>query len=604
MKKGEVIAYDLDRLNIAPLRIPFLWRDRNPRARLLPVVSLAFHPRDIGSLLVGYSEGAVIFSFQSNKATKFFHYELPSGAPGGDVEVNPASQIRSPRLTQALWHPTGTFILTSHEDSSFVIWDPKDGRVVHARTLQATNVDQPGASSQNTGSNRGTFAIKEPLFHIAWCSKANPDDTGILIAGGLSTTEPTKGLTFIDLGPTPNYATSSWHILSGHFERPKGQYVLPTPPNAEILDFCVIPRKSPHFAGSSDPIAVIALLASGEVVTLSFPSGHPITPTNQLHVSLTYVHPFVNRIDMAFVDRTRWLGMVENRSHGPPLLKGGAEAKGATMRFANRDILQTAHADGTIRIWDAGHGDEIENEDALQLDVARALGRYENIDVVQMSMSGATSEMAVGLRTGEVAVFRWGKNRDFGRDVPHKEIRGFGLETIIDRAEPGVKEGLLPLTLLDQQQGLVTALKTSDVGFVCAGFEGGSLTVIDLRGPAIIYDASISDFGSHESMHGSFRRNSSQKHAKPEWATSIEFAVMSLDGDGKLLLRLDSLTWLTFIRLLKHPALRRNQSWAYSNLQAPARSYWGLCRQACRYMFARGQDRLDIANQCRYRRAC
>ena len=534
MDEGEIIAYDLDRLNLAPLRIPNLWRDRNPRARLLPVETLAFHPRDIGNLLVGYSEGAVIFSFKHNKPLKFFHYELPSGAPGGDPQANPGSPARYPRLTQAIWHPTGTFILIGYEDSSFVIWDPKDGRKVLARTIQATNVDMPGASSQVAGSMRGTLAMKESLLRISWCSKANPDDTGLLIAGGLPTSEPVKGLTFLDLGLTPNYTTSSWQILSEHFERPKAQHTLPTPPNAAVVDYCLIPRKSPHFAGSNDPIAVVALLATGEIVTLSFPSGHPITPTNQLHVSLTYIQPFVNRIDMAFVDRTRWLGMVENRSHGPPILKGGAEPKRSLMKFANRNVIQTAHADGTIRVWDTGHGDEIENEDVLQVDIARALGRYRDIDVTMMSMAGATGELAVGLRTGEVAIFRWGKNRDFGRDIPHKETKGFGLETIIDRAEPTVKEGLLPLTLHDPQQGPVTALKMSDVGFVSAGFKGGSITVIDLRGPAVIYEASVSDFGSSSGKHGSFRRSSnSQNQAKPEWSTSLEFGVMMLDGDGK-----------------------------------------------------------------------
>lgn len=534
MAEGEIIAYDLDRLSLAPLRIPNLWRDRNPRARLLPVETLAFHPRDIGNLLIGYSEGAVVFSFKHNKALKFFHYELPLGAPGGDPQANPSSPARSPRLTQAIWHPTGTFILTGYEDSSFVIWDPKDGRKVLARTIQATNVDKPVASPQMAGSTRGTLAIKEPLFRMSWCSKANPDDTGILIAGGLPSNEPTKGLTFLDLGPTPNYATSSWQILSQHFEQPKAQHTLHTPPNAAIVEYCLIPRRSPHFAGSNDPIAVIVLLASGEMVTLSFPSGHPIPPTNQLHVSLTYVHPFINRIDMAFVDRTRWLGMVENRSHGPPLLKGGAETKRSIMKFANRNVMQTAHADGTIRVWDAGHGDEIENEDVLQVDVARALGRYSDIDIVMMSMAGATGELAVGLRTGEVAIFRWAKNRDFGRDMPHKEAKGFGLESILDRAEPSVKEGLLPLTMLDSQQGPVTALKMSDVGFVCAGFERGSITIIDLRGPAVIYEASVSELGSSNGKHGSFRRSSnSQNQAKPEWSTSIEFGVLMLDGDGK-----------------------------------------------------------------------
>ena len=500
----------------------------------MPVETLAFHPRDIGNLLVGYSEGAVIFSFKHNKPLKFFHYELPTGAPGGHPQANPGSPVRCPRLTQAIWHPTGTFILTGYEDSSFVVWDPKDGRKVMARTIQATNVDMPVASSQMAGSTRDALAMKEPLFRISWCSKTNPDDTGILIAGGLSTTEAAKGLTFLDLGPTPNYATSSWKILSEHFERPKSHRTLPTPSNAEVVDYCLIPRKSPHFAGSNDPIAVIAILASGEMVALSFPSGHPISPTNQLHVSLTYIHPFVNRIDMAFVERIRWLGMVENRSRGPAILKGGAEPKRSLMKFANRNVIQTAHADGTIRVWDAGHGDEIENEEVLQIDVARALGRDRDIDVVMMSMAGATGELAVGLRTGEVAIFRWGKNRDFGRDMPHKETRGFGLETIIDRAEPSVKEGLLPLTLLDSQQGPVTALKMSDVGFVCAGFEGGSITVIDLRGPAVIYEASVSELGSSGGKHGSFRRSSnSQSQAKPEWPTNIEFGVMMLDGDGK-----------------------------------------------------------------------
>ena len=532
--KGDIIAYDLDRLNLAPLKIPNLWKNRDSRARLPAVISLAFHPRDIGSLLIGYSEGAVTYSFKTDGPKHFFQYDVPAGAPGGDPDANPTSQVRHPRLTQALWHPTGTFILTSHEDSTFVVWDPKDGRKVHARTLQATGVDQPGASSGIAGSNRGTFAVKEPLFRLAWCSKVNPEDTGILVAGGLSTSDPIKGLTFLDLGLTPVYATSSWQVLSNHFENPKSQHVLPTPPNAEVIDYCIIPRRSPHFAGSNDPVSVVAVLSSGEIVTLSFPSGHPITPTNQHHVSFSYVHPFINRIDMAYVDRTKWLGMVENRSHGPPILKGGAEAKSPIMRFANRNILQAAHADGTVRIWDAGYGDEIENSSALQVDIARALGRYENINVSIMSMSGTTGELAVGLRTGEVAVFRWSKNRDFGREVPHKEAKGFGLESIIDRAEPGVKEGILPLTLLEHHQDMVTALKLSDVGFICAGFEGGSIVVIDLRGPAVIFDANVGDLSGQSSSRGSLRRKV-QVQTKPEWATNIEFAVMSLEGDGSMM---------------------------------------------------------------------
>ena len=413
-----------------------------------------------------------------------------------------------------------------------VFWDVKDGRKVMSRTIQATNVDQPGTVSGSTLTASGTLAVKEPLFRIAWCSKEHPDDTGILVAGGVPTTASTKGLTFLDLGPAPVYATSTWQALSQYFERPKGQHTLKTPPTAEVVDFCLIPRKSPYYAGAHDPIALIALLASGELVTLSFPSGHPITPTNQLHISLTYVHPFVNILSLAYIERNRWLGMLESRQRGPQILRGGAEAKYPIKRFAHRNILQAAHADGTIRIWDAGHGDEIENQNMLQVDVARAVGRTHDVNIAAMSMSGATGELAVGMRTGEVAIFRWARNPNTGREVPHAAGRSFGVEPIIDRAEPTVKEGLLPFTLLDQQQGPVTALKMSDVGFAAVGFEEGGIAVVDLRGPAVIYDASLSNF-SNQGKRGSFRKSNSHSQGRPEWPTCIEFGVMSLDSEGK-----------------------------------------------------------------------
>lgn len=499
---------------------------------MMPVVSLAFHPRDIGSLLIGHPEGATIFSFQQNKATKFFRYNLPVGAPGGDADPASASRARSSPLTHAVWHPTGTFILTAHEDSSLVIWDPKDGRTILARTLQATNVDIPG-NAGGLQSRSSTFSVKEPIFDVAWCAKENPDDTGILVAGGCPTNIPNKGLTFLDLGLTPNYATSSWQLLTEHFEKPKRQSTLPTPPFAEVVGFCLIPRKSPYFAGAQDPIAVVALLASGAIIALSFPSGHPITPTNQLHVSLSYVHPFANGISMTYIDRTAWLGMTENRPHGPLILRGGAQPKHSQSGFAKRNILQTAHADGIVRIWDAGHGDEIENRAALQVDVARAAGRAADVDITQMSMSGANGELAIGLQTGEVIIFRWGRNQYFGRDSPPKEVQKGELEAIKDRAEPGLKEGLLPLSLLAEPYGRVSALKASDIGFIAAGFEGGNIAVIDLRGPAVIYDASLSDLTANQGKRTSFRKTNNQTPHAAERPTRMEFGVMSLDGEGK-----------------------------------------------------------------------
>lgn len=475
---------------------------------------------------------------------------------------------RKPALTQAVWHPTGTFILTGHEDSSIVFWDPKDGRVVMARTLQDTNVDKPGGGSTSHGVGPGTFAFKAPLFRIAWCANQDPDDTAILIAGGAPMNLPTKGLTLFEMGRTPVYATSSWQILSGHFESPKRQRILPTPPGAEVVDFCLIPRSSPHFAGAHDPIAVIALLSSGEIITLSFPSGIPITPTNQLHPSMTFVHPFITHTNLAPIERTRWLGMTEKRAHGPFFLKGGAGAKNPLKRFESRNIVQTAHADGTVRLWDTGHGDEIENESLLQVDVSLAVGRHEDVDVNKLSLSGATGELAVGLKTGEVVVFRWGHNKTAGREPPPPTANFPNqLTNVTERRDATLSEGLFPFTLLNEQNGPVSALKLSDVGFVAAGFEGGSLCIVDLRGPAVIYSAKVSDFIKVD-KRGSFRRSSAQSTTKPQFPTVLEFSVMTLDGDdySSILLHVGTnLGQIATFKLLPDPSGRYSVQYAGSS---------------------------------------
>ncbi|KAE8152710.1 lethal giant larvae like, C-terminal-domain-containing protein [Aspergillus avenaceus] len=530
LQNGDIIAYDLDRESLTPFKVPNLWAQRNPRARFCPVVSLSFSPRDIGKILVGYPEGAVTFSFKQNVAQKYFEYEVPPGALGGNCDV-PSQELRKPRLTQALWHPNGIFVLTVHDDNSLVFWDTKDGRKIMARSITTPNIDQPGASPERPLSPGSAAGLRDPITHVAWCVKGNGDDSGLLIAGGLPKAEAQKGLTFLDLGPTPNYQTSSWAIFSNYFESPRQLMKLPTPPGAEVMNFCLIPRASPYYAGAHDPIALIAVLSSGELITLSFPSGHPITPTNMIHPSLSFVHPFVNKMTLTAVDRSAWLGLKERRSQGPKFLLGGAEAKKILKRFEERNIVTTAHADGTVRLWDVGHDDEVENGDVIQVDLARAVGRVSQVEVSEMSLGGSTGELSVGLRSGEVVVFRWGNNATFGQEEPAGANGGPGeLTKITHRTDPGLKQGLIPLTLLNMQQGPVTALKHSQVGFVAAGFEGGSLAIIDLRGPTVIHTAQVAEL-TKPSKRSSFLRHRSSEGSPPEWPTSIEFGVLTLEGE-------------------------------------------------------------------------
>ena len=522
LQNGDVMAYDLDRRNLArSFRLPNLWREKDPSARATYLVSMALHPRDVGKLLIAYNHGVAIYSFKQNKATQFLEYIVPRGAPGGNGAG--LETARKPRLTHALWHPSGTFVLTAHDDSSLVLWDPKEGKVVMARTLTAMDIDQPGTQSAPI--------LSDPYTKIAWCCKDNCDDSGILISGGQSTDTSQKSLTFIDLGVTPIYATSSWQVLGNYF-RGKREISLPLPTGSQAVDFLLVPRSSPHFNGAQDPIAVICLLSSGELITMSFPSGYPITPTNQLHPSTFFVHPFITKVNVSSLERPRWLSMMEKRDQGEQILKGGAEATWPRKRFEERTIIQAAHADSTVRIWDSGHADEIENGQTIQVDIARALDRYEDVEITCMSMGSNTGEFIVGTRTGEAVVYRWGRNKYYGQEKPPLlDPNPKGLTDISSRAEPNLKEGLQPFVLYEMMMGPITAVKMSNVGFVAVGSDLGFLTIIDLRGPQIIYQAPMTDFAKQE-KRGSFLKSSSH-HAAPqkEWPVVMEFGVMTLDED-------------------------------------------------------------------------
>ncbi len=529
---GEVAAFDVDRGRpvLGGWKGLNFWRQRmqgqgTGMGRSLAgqgagVVSLQLHPRDIGRLLIGYEAGAVVYSFKEGGVVKVFEYVLPKGAPGGD-----GRGVERPRLVQAVWHPTGTFVLTAHEDGSLVFWDEKEGRVVAARTVYEARVNEKGKGGM--GRPMGRFG------RIRWCCKRDPDDTAVLIAGGQAVDETEKGLTFLELGPTPTYATSSWEVLTKHFEGKK-TITLPIPPGAEIADYCLVPRASPYFDGAQDPVAIMVMLTSGEVITMTVPTGYPISATNMLHPSMSFVHPFVQKIAVSTVPRERWLTMVETRSQGEPILRGGTPAeKRRRAGWDFRNVVQVAHADSTIRVWDVGYDDEIENPTQLQVDVARALDRFEDVNITALAMADSTGELAAGTRKGEVVIYRWGPNRNHGRDATEPlDPNPGGLTDISSRAEPSLKEGLQPLVLYEMMQGSVSVVTVSDVGFVGVGSEGGFFSLIDLRGPGVMFQASVADFVKEEKRSSFLKGGSSKAAATKEFPTVVEFGVLTLEGDS------------------------------------------------------------------------
>ncbi len=68
---------------------------------------------------------------------------------------------------------------------------------------------------------------------------------------------------------------------------------------------------------------------------------------------------------------------------------------------------------------------------------------------------------------------------------------------------------------------------------MAAGYAGGGVTLVDLRGPAIIHTALLSDLVGGKHKRGSIRR-AAPGTPSTEYATAVEFGVMTLEGDGTL----------------------------------------------------------------------
>ncbi|KAF5385371.1 hypothetical protein D9615_001225 [Tricholomella constricta] len=318
LNSGEIRTYDLLCLRKSPYIMPNLWKPSEDKlsANGVPYtqtreslisVEIVIHPRDLNRLFVAYGGGVVLADLTKRSTVRSYELVLPPGAPGGfgyGSRVRNPSLLKTPVFTDHLQdlltyrrpevtalaiHPAGHFFVVGHADGSLSFWAVEDEETpLLVRTLDELDVHTVDAEKLDEHVFRtkqaevAPPAEREPIFKLSWSGFSNSSDprggkTTLAILGGLNPGEA-AGLTVIQLPafnpPEPPASTSidpkqpflhpvmrqamrdSLNPLESYFYFTQGV----------VQDYLLIPQKSPHFAGTFDPIAVL-LLTEGKGAT-------------------------------------------------------------------------------------------------------------------------------------------------------------------------------------------------------------------------------------------------------------------------------------------------------------------------------------------------
>ncbi|EHM99799.1 Sro7p [Saccharomyces cerevisiae x Saccharomyces kudriavzevii VIN7] len=523
LQSGSTIIYDIDRDQLSTFRLDNLQKSSFfPAARLSPIVSIQWNPRDIGTVLISYEYVTLTYSLVENTIKQSFIYELPPFAPGGDFSKK-TNEKRTPKVIQSLYHPNSLHILTVHEDNSLVFWDANSGHLIMARTLFETDINIPQPDYVRDSSASGAAISK-----VYWMCENNPEYTSLLISHKPISKGDNQSLTMIDLGYTPRYSITSYDGMKNYYANPKQMKIFPLPTNEPVINVLPIPRQSPYFAGCHNPGLVALLLDNGEIETMLYPSGIFTNKASLFPQNLSWLRPIATVSMAASVPNKLWLGALSAAQNKDYLLKGGVRTKRQNPPAEYGTAIITGHSNGSVRICDASHGD-IQDNASFEVNLSRTLNKANELAVDKISFATETLELAVSIETGDVVLFKYEVNQFYNAEKRPENgelemsFRRFSLNNtkdvlvdVRDRAPTSIRQGFMPLTAVHANKGKTSAINNSNIGFVGIGYSAGNVMLIDRRGPAIIYMENIREIQGVQSAR----------------VTCIEFVIMEYGDDG------------------------------------------------------------------------
>ncbi|KAG0687127.1 hypothetical protein C6P40_002850 [Pichia californica] len=503
LKNGSVRAFNIETGMDTILN---LREQQTPVFRLQgasEVSSLSIHPRDIGTLLISYPKVTVIYNLVDNSILYNLVYKLPKTAPGGENSLYEYSTdgIYYPKVVHNLWHPNGLHCITVHADNSIVFWDAKTGEKILARTLFDVDVDEPTGKNQRIGKHRMTRIEK-----IKWLCEENPEKTSLLILGGDGySADGYHQLVRMDFGKMISYSLTSYAQMAKYYSQPREQRIFAIHSKANIVDFVPLGESSPYFDGCHDAKLIAVVMSDGALKFLHYPEGNMSMNAKYFPSTVSWLNPKITCSTSSYLDRRIINSLIPIRKVNEPLdsiLKGGIPCRPKYKADAGSLII-TGHENGFVRLWDASEG-ELDSTRVFEIDIAATIRKDdESASVINVSFAPETLEVACSLANGDVLLFAYQMNKNYKSTNLITNMASLSLENsgralinIQDRAPTNIKKGFMPKMLIKSlDNGLVTAVTTSNLGFVAIGYESGRLLLIDRRSGAVIHNELLKDKG-------------------------------------------------------------------------------------------------------------
>lgn len=470
------------------------------------VTSINLHPRDIGTLLISYTKVTIVYNLVENCVMHNLIYSLPKTAPGGENSLYEygTDGLYYPKLLHNVWHPNGLHCITVHADNSIVFWDTQTGHRILARTLFDVDVDQPTGKQQKINKNRMT-----KIKTIKWLCEANPEKTSLLILGGDGyTSDGYRQLIRMDFGKMISYSLTSYAQMAKYYAQPREQRIFAIHSSASIVDFIPLGEASPYFDGSHGAHLISVIMSDGAMKFMHYPEGKMSMKAKYFPSTVSWLNPKITCSSSSYLDRRILNSMTSvRRSDQLPdsILKGGIPCRPKYKAEAGSLII-TGHENGFIRLWDASEGD-LDSSHVFEIDISEILQKDdESVSVKEISFAPETLEVACSLYDGNVLLFAYQTNPNYRPKADAKlsaaltnlslDNSGRALINIQDRAPANIKKGFMPKLLIKSlDNGQVTCVTTSNLGFVALGYESGRLLLIDRRSGSVIHNELLKDKG-------------------------------------------------------------------------------------------------------------